>query len=322
MMYASVSHTRRQMLFGMAGAALAYTQPRNRIYSPLLAAHTSLWLMEAALRNVRLGAILDEAFTGIRRAGYGRVELTSDFLAPELRARTLESLHANKLQPAIITDTGSLWEKAIAEDTRGRILETARLMSRWDTRFIDFHPADKPDGAPKTAEELETQAYQLNRMGQDLQPTGVRLMVGHHLTEMQEDAREWRYTVAHTESGLVSFCLDLDWAVRAGMRPLPLLDTAGSRLRSLPLRNPRNGVSQESLREGDIEMVPVARFLRQSSYDGYLVVDLSANPRTPREYSLTEALSRSRWYMQEVFGSRPGNPPVDMGPHVRERRQG
>jgi sugar phosphate isomerase/epimerase len=321
MTHASVSHTRRQMLFGMAGAALAYSQPRNRIYNPLLAAHTSLWLTEAALRNVRLGAILDEAFTSIRRAGYGRVELSSDFLAPELKIRTLEALHSNRLQPAIVSDSGPLWDKASAEDTRGRILETARLMSRWDTRFLDFHPADKPDGTPKNAAELETQAYQLNRMGQDLLPTGVGLMVGHHLSEMQDGAREWRYTMAHTESGLVSFCLDLDWAVRAGMRPLPLLDTAGSRLRNLPLRNPRNGVSQEVLREGDIEMVPVARYLRQSSYDGYLVVDLSANPQVSRELPLTEALSRSRWFMQEIFGMRPGSPPVDMGPHVRERKQ-
>ena len=88
------------------------------------------------------------------------------------------------------------------------------------------------------------------------------------------------------------------------------------------MRNPRGGVSQQVLREGDIDMVPVARFLRQSSYDGYLVVDLSANPQTPRRYTPTEALSFSRWYMQQVFGMRPGAPPVDMGPHVRERKQG
>src|SRR5215469_9118639 len=124
MTLASVSHTRRQMLFGMAGAALAYPQPRNRIYNPTLAAHTSLWLTEAALRNVRLGAVLDEAFTSIHRAGYSRVELASDFLAPELKLRTLEALRANHLQPALFSDTGALWEHSIAEETRGRMLET------------------------------------------------------------------------------------------------------------------------------------------------------------------------------------------------------
>lgn len=319
MKHASVTQTRRQVLFGMAGAALAYSQPRNRMYNPLLAAHTSLWVMEAALRNVRLGAIADEAFTSIQRAGYGRVELAADFLAPDLRPRTLELLRRNRLQPAIVSASGPMYQRADAEDSRERIVEMARVMNGWDTRFIDFHPAVKPDGIPKTAEELETQAYQLSRMGQDLAQTGMGLMVGHHLAEMQDDAREWRYTAAHTETGLVSFCLDVDCMVRSGLRPLALLDTAGVRMRSLHLRNPRNGLNQEFLREGDINMTEIARFLRQSSYDGYLVVDLLRDPFTKRDYSLTQALSRSRWYMQEVFGSRPGSPPVDMGPHVRER---
>ncbi|HEY1335978.1 MAG TPA: TIM barrel protein [Bryobacteraceae bacterium] len=316
----SVTPTRRQVLFGMTGAALAYSQPRNRIYSPLLAAHTNLWVMEAALRNVRLASVLDEAFNSIQRAGYGRVELVSDFLAPDLRNRTIESLRTHKLQPAIVSAGGPLYERTAAEDSREQVLEIAQVMNGWDTRWIDYHPAAKP--GPKTTAELETQAYQLNRMGQELTKTGVGLVVGHNLPEMETDAREWRYTVAHTETGLVGFCLDVECAVRGGAHPLALMDTAGSRLRSLQLRNPKNGFNQELLRDGDIDMVPIARFLRQSSYDGYLVVDLLRDPYTKREYPISEALSLSRWYMQEIFGSRPGSPPVDMGPHVRERRHG
>lgn len=322
MKQALLSHTRREWLFGLTGAALAYSQPRNRMYNPLLAVHTSIWQMESELRNVPLAALQEEAFTTIQRAGYRRIELTSDFLAPELRTRTLDLLRRRDLQPAVVAASGPLWDKAAAEDTRDRVLEIARLMNGWETRLIDFHPAAKPDGTPKTAAELETQAYQLSRMGHDLAQTGIGLMAGHGLFEMQDDAREWRYTVGHTETALVSFCVDLECAVRGGVRPLTLLDSAGARLRSLPLRNPRNGANQELLREGDINMVPIARFLRQSSYDGFLVVDLHHDAATPREHSTTEALSLSRRYMQEIFGTRPGNPPVDMGPHVRERKQG
>jgi len=322
MRQASVSHTRRELLFGMAAAALAHTQPRNRLYSPLLAVHTSIWQAEAALRNQRLADIQEETFTSMQRAGYGRVELTSDFLAPDLRTRTLDLLRRNNLQAAIVAASGPLWDKTAAEDSRERVLEIARLMNGWDTRFIDFHPAAKPNGAAKTPAELDTQAYQLSRMGQDLAQTGIGLMAGHGLAEMQEDAREWRYTVGHTETGLVSFCIDVGGAARGGMRPLTLLDTAGGRVRSLHIRNLSNGVNQELLREGDINMVSIARFLRESLYDGYLVVDLARDPNTTRQYEMTEALSLSRWYMQEIFGSRPGSPPVDMGPHVRERRSG
>ena len=322
MKHASVLLTRRQWLLGVTGAALAYSQPRNRMYNPLLAVHTSIWQTEAAIRKVQLADIEDEAFTSIHRAGYRRLELTSDFLAPDLRTRTLDLLRKRSLQPALVSAAGPLWEKAAAEDSRERVLDIARLMNGWDTRFIDFHPALKPDGAAKTADEIEMQAYQLSRMGQDLAQTGMRLIVGHGVAEMQNDAREWRYTVGHTEISQVSFCVDVECAVRAGMPPLTLLDTAGSRLRSLQLRNLNNGVSQEVLRDGDINMVPVARFLHQSSYDGFLVVDLRRDAATPRQYPITEALSLSRWYMQEIFGSRQGSPPVDFGPHVRERKHG
>jgi sugar phosphate isomerase/epimerase len=320
MEYERLSHTRRQMLFGMAGAALAYSQPRNRIYSPQLAAHTSIWQNEAERRNCRLADLVDEAFASTERAGYRRIELVSEFLSPELQQRTLAALRKNHLQPAIVFASGSLLDRETAEGTRERVLQLARLMSGFDTRFFNFSPAAAPGGRQKTAEELETQSYQLNRMGQDLTQNGMALMVHHELPEMRDDAREWKYTVAHTETGLVSFCLDVDWIVRAGLRPLPLMDTANARLRNLHLRNPRLGVNQESLREGDINMFEIARFLRQMSYDGFLTVELQHDRDTVRQHSLTENLSLSRWYMQQIFGSRPGNPPVDMGPHVRDRR--
>jgi sugar phosphate isomerase/epimerase len=160
----------------------------------------------------------------------------------------------------------------------------------------------------------------LNRLGQDLAQDGVGLMFHHTQAEMQEDAREWRYLLAHTEPGLVSCCLDVDWATRAGLNPLSLIDTAGPRLRNVHLRNPRMGVNQELLGGGDIDMSRIARLLRQMRYDGFLVVELLYDTNTKRQRGLTEDLSLSRWYMQEIFGTRPGNPPVDMGPHVRERK--
>jgi len=316
----TVSQTRRQMLFGMAGAALAMSQPRNRIYNPELAAHTSVWQNEAERRNCKLSDILEEAFASTERAGYRRIELVSGFLRPDLRQRTLAALRKNHLQPAVVFASGSLLDRQTAEFTRERILESARFMSGLDARFVNFSPVTAPGGRSKTAEELENQAYQLNRMGQDLVQNGLTLTVHHQLPEMREDAREWRYTVAHTETGLVSFCLDVDWIVRAGLRPLTLMDIASARLRNIHLRNPRMGVNQELLREGDINMFEISRFLRAMSYDGFLTVELQHDPDTSRQHSLTEDLSLSRWYMQEIFGSRPGNPPVDMGPHVRERR--
>ena len=320
MKQASGSQTRREVLLGMAGAALAFSQPRNRIYNPQLAAHTSLWLEEAGLRHQPLEGLLDEAFRSLRRAGYRRLELDSAFVGAALRARTLPLLRDHRLEPAVLYTSGPLYAIPAAEETRNEVVQTAQLLAGDDLSFVNFQPAAKPNGQRKTSDELETQAYQLTRMGQDLAQNGIGLMFHHSPVEMQDDAREWRYLLAHTEPRLVSCCLDVDWAARAGLNPLSLIDTAGPRLRSLHLRNPRMGVNQEMLGEGDIDMVRIARLLRQMRYDGYLVVELLYDAGTKRQHGLTEDLSLSRWYMQEVFGSRPGNPPVDMGPHVRERK--
>jgi len=312
------SYTRRELLLGLAGAALVFPKPRNHMYNPQIAAHTSIWLAEAEHRHKPLAEILDEAFTGTRGAGYTRIELVSEFLSPELKDHTLRLLEKRKLEPTIVYAAGPVYNRPAAETSRTRVKELAGIMVSHGARFVNFSPSSKPGEQPKSAEELDTEAYQLNRMGQDLQQAGVDLLIHHDQAAMRDNAREWRYWLGHTETGLVSFCLDLDWVTRAGLRPLSVMDTAGPRLGCLHLRNPKNGVDQELLRDGDINMLEIARFLRQMSYDGYLVVELLHDQATQHQYPLATDLSLSRWYVQEVFGTRPGNPPVDMGPHVRK----
>lgn len=315
----ALSCTRRELMFGLTGAALAFSKVRNSMYNPQLAAHTSIWLEEAGIRNIKPADILEEAFSGTAHAGYRRIELASDFLASGFRERTLGLIEKTKLEPSIVFATGPLYDQGLAESSRKQVKELASLMMGRGAAFINFGPLSKPDEEPKTGEELETEAYQLNRMAEEVQTTGLELMVHHERAEMRDNARPWRYWLAHTEPKLVSFCLDVDWVWKAGLSPLALMDTAGARLRSLHLRNPKNGLDQELLGDGDIDLARIARFLRQSSYDGYLVLELLHHKETPRERSLATDLSTSRFYMQEVFGSRPGNPPVEMGPYVRKK---
>ena len=309
--------TRRELLLGMAGAALASAKVRNGMYNPEIAAHTSVWLVEAERRNERLADILDEAISATRAAGYRRVELTSDFLAGGLKERTIRLLEKNKLEPSIIFAEGPLYTRADAEMSRARVKDLAWLMMGHGARYINFSPVIKANGQPMSDAELDIEAYQLNRMGDDIAAAGLDLMAHHHEGEMRDNAREWRYLLAHTEPKLVSFCLDADWVFRAGLSPVSLIDAAGFRLRAVHLRNPRNGQDQELFRDGDIDMTRVARTLRQMQYDGLLVIELLQKRDTKREYPLGTDLSLSRWYAQEVFGSQPGSRPVDMGPHVR-----
>jgi sugar phosphate isomerase/epimerase len=309
--------TRRELLLGLAGAALASSKVRNGMYNPEIAAHTSIWLLEAEFRRRRAADILEEALSTTHAAGYSRVELASEFLVSNLRDRTIRLLEKNKLEPSIVFVEGPLYTREEAEMSRARVKDLAWMMMGRGARYVNFSPAVKPNGEPLSVAELDTEAYHLNRMGDDIAAAGLDLMVHHHEAEMRDDAREWRYLLAHTEPKLVSFCLDVDLAWRAAMNPVSLIDTAGFRLRAVHLRNPKNGQDQELLRDGDIDMFQIARLLRQMQYDGLLVVELLHQPAASHQYSLATDLSLSRWYAQEVFGSRPGSRPVDMGPHVR-----
>jgi sugar phosphate isomerase/epimerase len=309
--------TRRELLLGMAGAALASAKVRNGMYNPEIAAHTSIWLVEAERRKQSLADILDEALSATHAAGYRRVELSSDFLAGGLKDPTIRLLEKNKLEPSIIFTEGPVYTRSDAEMSRARVKDLAWLMMGRGARYINFTPAVKTNRQPMSDAELDTEAYHLNRMGDDIAAAGLDLMVHHHEAEMRDNAREWRYLLAHTETKLVSFCLDVDWVFRAGLSPVSLIGDAGFRLRAVHLRNPRNGRDQELFRDGDIDMAQVARILRQMQYDGLLVIELLGDRDTRRQYPLATDLSLSRWYAQEMFGSRPGSRPVDMGPHVR-----
>jgi len=312
------SPTRRELLLGLAGSTLAFSKVRNSMYQPHIAAHTAVWVEEAAIRRVPLAGILEEAFTSTERAGYSRVELVSDLLSPEVRTQTLGYLKKRDLEPSILYTRGPLYDTSSAEDSRRQVKDWAWVMMGRGTEWVNFHLAEKPGNDPKTEQELDTEAYQLNRMGEDVQRAGLGLMIHQNQGMMRDNAREWRYLVSHTETTLVCLCLDVDSVYLAGINPLALIDTAGARLRSLHLRNTRNRVDQELLRDGDVDLVKVARLLHQMYYDGFLVVELQHTANTPRQYALGTDLALSRWYMQEVFGSFPGSPPVDLGPHVRK----
>jgi hypothetical protein len=142
----------------------------------------------------------------------------------------------------------------------------------------------------------------------DIATAGLDLMVYDHEAEIRKNAREWRYLLAYTEPKLVSFGLDGDWVFRDGPSPVSLIDGAGFLLRALNLSNPRNGQDLELFRDGDIHLAPIAGRPAGNRTD--------ARRDTSRQYALATQPSLSRGYAQEMFGSRPGSRPLDMGPHV------
>jgi len=304
--------SRRHLLSGLAALALSPAGLRGAVYHPTLAAQTYIWLLEMRARNKPLSEGLEEAFSTTRRAGFRHVELMSEFLQPDIRERSVALLKKHGLEPAIVYTGGPLHERQAAAETTARVLELARLSHAAGARAINFNPAPKSGDERKSDAELAVQAESLNELGKELQALGMRLFCHHHLPEMRENAREWRYEMEHTHPRLAAFCIDLDWAFRGGQDPLALVRAAEGRLGSIHIRNSRKGVYLETVDEGDIDMAPIAAFLRQIQFTGYLVVELVHDKDTRVTRSLFDNLKHAHFYAEKVFGTHPGLLQVDM----------
>jgi len=149
---------------------------------------------------------------------------------------------------------------------------------------------------------LETEAANLNRLGQHLKERGMRLMLHQHDPDMEENAREWRSNLRHTDPKLLWFCVDVHWVFRGKQQPMELLKEAGQRIASLHLRNSVKGVWSESLGDGDVDYRAVAKFLHQIKYKGFLAVELAYEKDTNPTRPLEEDLKLSREYAEKIFG--------------------
>jgi len=165
--------------------------------------------------------------------------------------------------------------------------------------LITVNPA--PIGREKTDDELLVQAEYLNRVGEALQALGLMFVTHNHTPEILNGAREFRYNIAHTDPDLVGLCLDTHWVFRGGEDPLALLDEYGSLVRSLHIRNSREGVWSEDFGDGELDHQAIRLLLEKYDYAGPIFVELAYEAATNITRPLKDNLCRSREYVREVL---------------------
>jgi len=304
--------TRREMLSGMATLAGATLLSRGVLlrgkeasaahYAPKLSVEVYIWIQRLASEKKTLAEGVDEVLASFHGAGYRRVELNQDFFRPELCERTLTLLAKYNLAPETVYANTTMHEAAAAEKSVQEVVELARLLKAHGTRDIITDPSPKPGQAPKTDEELDTQAKYVDQLGAELHQQGMKLALHHHTPELVDHAREWRHLLRHTNPRRVYCCVDVHWAYRGGQEVMSFIRETGQRLVELHLRNSKQGVWAEDFGPGDIDYQKVADYLRGISFNGYLVVELAYEKNTQISRSLDEDLRLSREYTERVFG--------------------
>ena len=292
--------TRRALL---AACAAAPALPAQGRYQPIFAGQAYVWSQHYARLGQKMEDHFDQVLGSFRRAGYSTLELVgSSFFAPQFAERTAGLLRKHKLKVPVVYQGGEMHTPEGAEKTIAATLDLARRVRKATglLESISFNPNPLPQRARKSDEQLKIQADALNRLAAELARENAGIMIHQHAPEMDENAREWRHILAHTDPG-VKICLDTHWILRGGQDVMTLVREATPRLASLHLRNSRNGVWLEEFTDGDIDYRQIAAHLREHNYRGYLVVELAYDKETEITAPLESSLRRSLDYARRVF---------------------
>ena len=287
---------RRDFLAGVIGAkALA----GDSGYAPILAAQAYVWTQVLRKQKRTLAEGVEDVIAGTRAAGFENTELMSAFFTAELGSRTIALLKQHNLKVPIVYNGGPMHTRAAAGKTIAGTLKLADTIRDTGARVINFNPNPKARKTLKTERELEQEAGAVTTLGVELHKKGFELILHHHDPAMKQNAREWHYLLKNTNLRL---CVDTHWVYRGGQDPMEIVREAGSRLASLHLRNSRDRVWMESFGDGDIDYRPLAAYLKEIRYRGYLVIELAYEKDTRITRPLEEDLRLSREYAEQVFG--------------------
>ncbi|MFN0169149.1 MAG: sugar phosphate isomerase/epimerase family protein [Bryobacteraceae bacterium] len=292
--------SRRAFLISSAIASRARANDR----APAFAVQVYVWTQHYERLNDKASRHYGDILAACASAGYRHVELLSDWFTLESAERTMDLLRQNKLTSPIVYNGGPMHNGDGAQSTIAATLALARRIRSVNPSLvaISFNASALPRRERKSDAELEIQAQAINRLGDELAKEKVRLFVHQHDPEMRENAREWRYMLAHTNPKTVEVCLDTHWVFRGGQDVMTHLKEAGPRLASLHLRNSRDKIWLDEFAAGDIDYGEVARFLKSIRYRGYLVVELAWDRETRITRPLDVNLKRSLEYARKVFG--------------------
>ena len=256
----------------------------------------------AQRQHKKLGDVLSEVIPMAKDAGFHNIELNAEFLSSELKQKTMALIRSNGLRMPSVYSGGAMHVAVQAEDTIQRALQIGKECQEFGCVAVVCNANPKGEGIEKTDQELAIQAQSFNRMGRVLSENGLQLRVHNHTPEMVSGAREWRYTLQHTDPKFVSLCLDLDWVHQGGEDPLGLLKEAGDRVREVHVRNAKQKLWLEALEPGDIDYKAIAEYMRSSKIRPYVVVELAYRENTVVTRPLVDDLRISRAYAEQVFG--------------------
>jgi inosose dehydratase len=155
----------------------------------------------------------------------------------------------------------------------------------------------------------------IHRLARSCQPLGVRLLVHPHAGSYVETGAELKRLLDLTDESTLGLCVDAGHLVYGGADPAEVVETFGSRVWYVHLKDVDPGVLAvarekglsflDALRsyifcdlgKGCVDLRRFMEALRRANFSGWMVVEQDTSPGTP-----LETAARNRRYLKETFG--------------------
>lgn len=184
-------------------------------------------------------------------------------------------------------------------------LAVAAAVDRVKARDLEFKGVVLVPLAGNRERSDEDVAFALERIQQiatSLQRRGVWLALHNDAAESAGDGRLLRRLLDATAANPnVGLALDVEWLRRGGGNPVAFAEQYKSRLKTLHLRQAREGTWAEDFGDGDVDYRAVDKVTRPLKSDLYLVVELNHHPETRQTRRLVDDLKLSRQYVRKVL---------------------
>ncbi|UCD49906.1 MAG: sugar phosphate isomerase/epimerase [Phycisphaerales bacterium] len=258
------------------------------------------WVYAATQPNYDIYPVLDGIFADMSDAGIEAIELMHTALRYPDAVERIGGLSDKYALPVIGTSFGgAMWDRAqhetVYEDARLIVPRLAALRGR--TLGTSVGSA----GQAKTPEQLDAQAELLRRLIALCDDHGVVLNLHNHTYEVENNLHDLKGTLARIPD--VPLGPDLNWLVRGGVDPVDFIETYGSQVVFLHLRDQyADGTWSEALGEGDMDYTAIAKALNNIRFSGDAIIELAHEGSFTPTRPLRESLRLSRAFVKETLG--------------------
>jgi len=110
---------------------------------------------------------------------------------------------------------------------------------------------------------------------------GVKIAIHNHGPNARYDKVQDTLDAIRDHSPMIGACVDTGHSIRSNEKPHEVLAALGDRVHSLHLKDWTHGGEEQILGEGDMDLVAVARTLRELKFAGPLMMEYENSPENP-----------------------------------------